>query len=69
MEFESKKDPSLLKLAPILKDNILYGKEVLSLLCSIFVSVNVLKFLKLFSFHPQIKYWFSGLEFTKCLSK
>ena len=31
--------------------------------------VNVLKFRTHFSFFSQINCWFSGLEFTKCLSK
>ena len=34
---------------------------------AIFIMVNVLKFLTLFS--SEIICWFSGLEFTKCLSE
>ena len=32
-------------------------------------TVNVLKFRTLFSFCSEIKCWFSGLKFTKCLSE
>ena len=32
-------------------------------------TVNVLKFLTFSFFYSQIKCWFSGLKFTKCLSE
>ena len=35
--------------------------------CDIFPTVNVLKLQTLISFYSQIKFWFSGLAFTKRL--
>ena len=33
------------------------------------IMVNVLIFQQLFFFFSLIKFWFSGLEFTKCFSR
>ena len=56
-----------------IKENLTFCPRFLHLtatpLCNMpLISVNVLKLRTLFSFCSQIKCWFSGLEFTKCLS-